>query len=747
MKKLLAALGVTSISLSSVSVVACTGVINNFTNDKSLNKFLDLSKFVSQSFILSDAENISIDDSLKYYGDQTINTAWPDSGINNNNSKINSLFASSFGEKVPNSGIFKNLDSSLVNLNGNRSWVDDSFSQISSLISTLVLAVKNGFDVKEATLIEAVLQSEVIKGALSPELLETISDVLSEDNITKLGSIFDFSDLESSTNQEALNYAMNSLILGLADLTGDDKSISSKNDDKLTLFTEFPDMNFRSEGDGSHVLSRIIEKLLAGEASINTDIDSILNAISQIGKALMIIVKYVSDFSNYDKNTDKPITSKNNLFDNQLSDLEVIQKVRQDKFNAKGSLNITYLLKIFDQALNDQSSDLNGFGLQKILAIFFKVDNRERFEFVLLAPKESLNHGLLQLLGGIGFGLGKMEGFPAILGTVLPGLLAMIVLATTNSGEFGFNSGTLNQIKLFAPDIYNVITEPEIINKMNNIFPEIFKGSIIKDLITMIVPDLDPTLIEGLANLRKIFKTPIGDFLKLLNINLPQILDSLVNVSLGDAIKAFKDNYSNDTDLLFKFDNILDIFKKLGEKYQVFNSIGEPQFDGAPQTAINIILHLIVNKGWYAEKNGNRLDLTGILGLNSDKTQILPNTLFESLKNLFSYDDNSEDNSGLFIRKTFIGIGSLMGYMKKQMTNKYHSEFVPYLNSKNFKTENIKTEMIDNNEFISYTMIYRSHLTNQLIHYNFEYKIFTKISDENTETRYWEMTKMTSKKH
>ncbi|AXK51151.1 MOLPALP family lipoprotein [Spiroplasma alleghenense] len=746
MKKLLSILGTVAIVSSSAVVTSCSVVNKEISKKTSEFTFSEIAKFVAQAYALSDAENIKISDSIDYFANQKISNLMPDFNADSH-TLMRTVFQNTFNNTNPVPEAFKNLktDGSII-LNGSRSFTDSSFSQISSIINIIVLTIKNGFGIKEATVIEGLLKSEAIGGLLTPDLLDTIGGFLSKDNLEKLGNAFDFNDLTGKTNQQAIDYSINSLTIGLAQLLGHDLIIDPKTNEELTLSTPFPETGKKDSGDATYLWEQIIGGFITGKISLEINIENIVSSISYIIKGLMIMAKYMSAFESYDNTINSVPTNHLNLFNNEIGDLGVVEKVRSSNFDTNNTLNFGYLLNLIDDAFNDKSTNFDGLGLQKLFSILFKIDDKKRHEFTILG-NPFVNKGYNQLIVGISKGISYINAIPPTLQTLIPSLLYRIVLAVTNGAEFGVDSITLSMIKGFAPDIHAVLTDPEIIAKMNNIFNELYSGSIIQELLGLFGGGIDEGLLNSIQNIGTILKTPLKHLLRSFGLELPLILESLVNVSLRDAIRAFKNNYSDLKKVEINFDDIKKIFSNLAQTDLVYNALGEVQFNNEKQSGIFIILNMLQNPGWYVSKDGKKMDLTEYLGLDKSSQTLLPNSLFGSLKNLL--EDNSADNnhSGLFMRKTLTGVVDILNFMNFEMSDNYKNVFLPFVNQDNFKQKNRFHTINDKNEeFISFEIEYTS-IRSQVMHtYEFNFKLSEFINDKGNLAKYWEMVNINRKR-
>ncbi|WP_338973037.1 MOLPALP family lipoprotein [Spiroplasma endosymbiont of Panorpa germanica] len=744
MKKLLSILGVTSIASSSVIVTSCSVLTGEINKNTSKFTLAQVTKFVSQSYVLSDAENININDSLDYYANQKINTLMPNLNANNN-SLMKTLFKNTFNSNNPNPEFFSNLNANGLNLSGSRSFTDDTFNQISSILNVLVLAIKNGFGIKEATVIEGLLKSEAIRGVLTPELIETISKFLNAETLSKLEWAFDFDDLVGKTNQQAIDYSVNSLTIGLAQLLGQDTLIEPDSNEKLTLFTPFPETGSKNTGDATYVMEKIIGGIISGETKIEVDMNNIVPAISYIIKSLIIMVKYIAAFEEYDNTVNVGAQSHLNLFGNEISDLTIVNDVRGKNFDTNSTINFRYLLDILHDVFDDNSTNLNGFGFQKLLTMLFKVDNLDRHEYSLIG-NSIVNKGYSQLIVGIGKGLKYIEGIPSIIKGAIHNLIYKIVIATTNGAEFGFNQITLNLIKAAAPDIHETLTNPEIVKKMNNIFNELYSGTIIKDLLSLFADSMDSNVLDGIKNLNQIFKTPLKKLLSLFGLELPLVLESLINISLRDAVIAFRKNYEGLDKVEINLNDIKKIFTVLGQEDYAYNALGEVQFNNQKQSGITLILNLLVNPGWYVQKDGKKMDISLFLGFDKQNQTLIDNSLFGSLHNILDDKSGNGDYSGLFFRKTLTGIIEILNFVSYEMMDVYKKVFTPYLDSGNFKQFNlISLNSETDQEIIEYDIEYTSPVTKKVHLYHFAFKTHEIKDEKYNISKFWEMIGMKNK--
>ncbi|AHI53875.1 hypothetical protein SSABA_v1c04680 [Spiroplasma sabaudiense Ar-1343] len=727
MKKILAIFGSMALVVSSsTSVIACNTLDNGLKKARAATKSLtEIFSYYGRAVVLNDQEGIDFDYTLNRY--KTSKAA--DLLTNYKGQKsasFNSILDATFGKNKNYKGFLSEpqVETNLTMKNG-FDPSEPKIRNISAMAGAALLIFGNGFNTRTSGTLTSILTSDIMKNIVDDSGYSKMKAILSNQNLLAISNIFDFSDMTFvKTQQDAIHYSLNQLILGIAEITNQSISIPGKGD--LTTSTKFD--NDRKGNDGTVVLTRVFDAIIQKNLKITEDTTTLVSGISKIVKSIMVILKHLEAFSDIISLPPSQITDSDHLFSKTQNNIEVLKNVRKSNFDINSSLNIQKIVKVFQGIFQNPESDSNGYNFEKFLAILFQVEKKANYSVTLtdagpiatVSKRETA--GFFPIINAIANAAANAtkhlnEYAETGIKNVLPKIAKSIVVQSK------FEITGLVKIIL---DVIKKGISDEINKIFDNAYLKLWSGDILSSVWGLVGLDFDDKSKQNFKNFQSIFSTPLTDILSSFNINSKIIDNTFEKKSFSrliDTAASFlevkKDNSLNNK-YLFNLKKVYELCVSLSAEYTLFNSLDNSVNDETkieslnpePVTLIPAFLKLNSNKGWHAKNSNNgtkKLQATDLLGAPiGAENEFQSGSFYEKLEKLFQNDLANNDTTGDFLKKIVLGIKIQSNKLKDKSIMEEKNKYEPIVFSKNFKITNISDEAItDNNSSkVSFTLKY-----------------------------------------
>ncbi|AUF83623.1 MOLPALP family lipoprotein [Mesoplasma syrphidae] len=732
MKKLLIILGSVSIFASSGSTAACSWG-NKYKADivKDVQDYIAASSFVAQAAILNnkDGANMDLDYTASYIKSlkivDVLGEEWI-KGIGNSTitkeSSLEFLLKQVFGNdrykvnkddleqdsKIARSMAEFDEEAKQKTLSGN-----SSTAKTLSLISGLVNILFGGSSFTpqgQGALLESIIGSgdtigNLIKGILTPQLIETLDSALSEKGLINL-----------------LKQAL--------------KEIPGKQ----------PGQEYVTVKDAvNSCMKQIID------AIIKKDTTSLVVPLIQY---IRVLAYYMSEFKPYLNNVDVNDVIKTdagfvNIFDMTKTNSEIVSevllkndgKINEEKFDQINFKELFSFLQIF---LVPEQKDRNGINFQKLISILFQTPSIPELENPFFGALLTNLKDILQTQ--LATKLASSDAVNEVVGLIIK-LLKDIGNAFANQGPLPGKDSLkiilkilgmlgIESLKPYKPLFDYLNTNSEI---FDNLLGSLYSGNALSGILKALndggVIKISDEIINSLTNIKTVLTTPIAKLLKAFGIDIETkaiFLYGLKTISLADIIDSAASffetgrKYPNS-----KSEYILDT-KDMANLLDVLNTPElikwkDKPIEGYPEIFNNTLSALLV-----AIVYPNDIELTEespklngiskasyILGLrkkadNTGFDNFKENSVYDAIYQAYGNKELPESPMAEIKGKTMSKMANLLIKVSKWIQDKslpayVNDKFGDYLDQKNWTTKFLSEEnfyYVYNDAFIKYELYY-----------------------------------------
>ncbi|AUM62707.1 hypothetical protein [Spiroplasma monobiae] len=584
MKKLLSLLGAVTMSVSTVgSVAACGGKKNTDkdtqepskeNNFESAERQDTISKLMSQfaktlyinQNTLSDKETHF---SSKFmFESQVKNKTLKDLGLNDFHSSEGAFEKDKYSDIAKKYFNVSGILSGDVKLSDNvyQDYVIDPSAPNEGIVKTLketvptILEMLSDPSSLQGLLGLVVSNPEMIEQIISPEILETLGKVLSEDKLQLLENAFSTDVYKDMDYQTALKSSM----IGLSNAV--DKMINNRSSD-WWLESENKGQIEDNYDEATTTLADNIKKLMDKEAELNVNLEENIDSIAEVIRFVRTLLAYIDQFS----------------YDDMTSGLLTLAKI-EEKRTANFSSNSIDVKETFRKLEFMVNNDTTGVSFKNFVGILLATNSTNfvrRQDFT-----EKVNDGLMDVVQKL---LRKQMGQDYIDATFVLGKIYVnsLVRSYVNSGLGNENGGKMiglvNSLLFGFTSMLPDTIKPFIDAIKNNKDTEKFKNDWMgylwnnnNDKLGFSIMNILKTPMNKISSKESNFTIKSSDGESRFNQPKPRGDEYITNKSVQELINDFSNSFTKTNKSKIEFNEIGELIKRLRKDDTVKRALENP---------------------------------------------------------------------------------------------------------------------------------------------------------------------------